>query len=263
LLGVVLPLLFSFLACSEPEQSNVPSEDAATNSSEAPPLEIIDQSLWPERIAARHILIPFVGATGAPLNTEYSKEEALEAALSIREALENGADMSALARLHSTDSTASRGGFLGGANQGVWAESFERVAFNLEVGAISSPVETSYGFHIIKRELLEEVKLLHIVIQHAESTSQWEDTPNATRSVDEARELAESTAERIHGGDDFQEVAAELSDGPTGIRGADLGWFIRGEISALFDEAVFSLEVGDTTEPIETPWGFHLVKRVE
>jgi peptidyl-prolyl cis-trans isomerase SurA len=263
LFRLILPLLFSVVACSDEQQPTVP----AASTTEAEPIdhttEEVDDSTWPDRVAARHILIPFTGASGVPFGTTASREEALELVESIHLALDNGADMADLARIHSSDSTAGRGGFLGSAERGIWTEDFERAVFSLEVGATSEPVESPYGFHIIRREPLEEVKLLHLVIQHADSTTQWQDTPDATRTLEQARELAALASDRVEGGEDFRTIAAELSDGPNGIRGADLGWFLRGEISANFDEAVFALEIGDATQPIETPWGLHLVQRIE
>jgi hypothetical protein len=266
LLGIFFPIMLSLVGCSQERASEIPSGSQINESIEPVTVDtptILDESQWPDRVAARHILIPFTGATGVPLGTTSDREEALAIASSIYQALLDGADMAELARIHSSDSTSGRGGFLGGAERGTWTEAFERSAFSLEVGEISPPVESPYGFHIIRREALEEVRLMHIVIQHADSRVQWQDTPDATRTLEEARTLANEAAARIETGEAFEALAAELSDGPNGIRGADLGWFLRGEISPNFDDAVFALEIGDTTAPIETPWGFHLVKRIE
>ena len=263
LLRIILPLLLSVVGCSEEQPSDGPVISPRQETIALETQGVLDESQWPDRIAARHILIPFEGVTGAPMGTTNSREEALEIAQSIFQALMDGADMAELARIHSSDSTAGRGGFLGGAERGTWTEEFERSAFSLEIGATSQPVESPYGFHIIRREALEEVRLMHLVIQHADSSSQWQDTPNATRTLEEARALATQASQRIEEGAEFRAIAAELSDGPNGIRGADLGWFLRGEISPNFDDAVFALDIGETTDPIETPWGLHLVQRVE
>lgn len=84
-----------------------------------------------------------------------------ETALEVKEKLDNGADFGELAAEYSTDGTAEDEGNLGYFSAGRMVPEFEDAAYNLEVGEISEPVETDYGFHIIKvndkREVEEEI----------------------------------------------------------------------------------------------------------
>jgi len=65
--------------------------------------------------------------------------------------------------------------------------------------------------------------------------------------------------EEILEGKDFADVAAEVSKCPSGSKGGDLGFFSRGMMVPEFDEASFSLEIGELSEPVQTQFGWHLL----
>lgn len=76
-----------------------------------------------------------------------------------------------------------------------------------------------------------------------------------------ARERALALRAEIQGGADFAEVAQrESADPGSRERGGDLGTFGRGQMVPDFDQAVFSLPVGQVSEPVQTPFGFHLIE---
>ncbi|WP_366654988.1 peptidylprolyl isomerase [Fodinicurvata sp. EGI_FJ10296] len=76
----------------------------------------------------------------------------------------------------------------------------------------------------------------------------------------ESREEAEAAIGRLDEGEDFAELAGELSTGPTGESGGDLGWFAQGDMVPGFAEAAFGLEAGSyTAEPVETQFGWHVI----
>jgi peptidyl-prolyl cis-trans isomerase D len=67
--------------------------------------------------------------------------------------------------------------------------------------------------------------------------------------------------ERIRGGADFAELAAEFSDDPgSAANGGDLGWVERGVMVPEFEQAGFALEVGAVSEPVKTDFGYHLIQ---
>ena len=75
-----------------------------------------------------------------------------------------------------------------------------------------------------------------------------------------ARTKLEAVRQRIEEGANFAEEAAAHSDCPSGKKaGGSLGWFSRGMMVPEFDEAVFSMEVGQLSAVIETSLGCHLV----
>lgn len=82
-----------------------------------------------------------------------------------------------------------------------------------------------------------------------------------SRSSDEARALAESVVERIRGGESFAELAAEFSDDPVSAEaGGDLDWIEPGVMMASFEDALFGMEIGSISEPVETEFGWHVIR---
>lgn len=65
--------------------------------------------------------------------------------------------------------------------------------------------------------------------------------------------------EEIEAGADFGEVAKRVSSCPSGKNGGDLGFFGPGQMVKEFDQAAFSLPVGQLSEPIKTQFGWHLL----
>ena len=91
---------------------------------------------------ARHILIK--------VNELLSDSEARQRALVLKERLDNGGDFAELARLHSTDLSAAKGGDLGWLYQGDTVPEFERAMDALKIGAVSEPVRSPFGWHLIE-----------------------------------------------------------------------------------------------------------------
>lgn len=103
-----------------------------------------------EQIEASHILVSYKGATGAEPGVTRTKEEALAKANALKKQLDGGADFSDLARRESDGPSRKDGGHLGSFGRGAMAPAFEDVAFKLKPGQYSAPVETQFGFHIIR-----------------------------------------------------------------------------------------------------------------
>ncbi len=74
------------------------------------------------------------------------------------------------------------------------------------------------------------------------------------------RGRAEEVLQRLNAGADFSDLAEEVSDDPTSATGGDLGWVTRGRQVEGFDEAAFVLQPGETSEIVETAFGFHIVR---
>ncbi len=73
-------------------------------------------------------------------------------------------------------------------------------------------------------------------------------------------EEALALVEELKGGADFANLARQRSTGPSGPRGGALGWFGSGQMVPAFEAAVVALEVGDISAPVETQFGWHVIK---
>ena len=71
---------------------------------------------------------------------------------------------------------------------------------------------------------------------------------------------AEAALERFNAGEDFAELAIELSTGPSGPNGGDLGCVVEGQFVEPFEEAAFAADSGDVIGPVETAFGFHIIQ---
>ena len=83
---------------------------------------------------------------------------------------------------------------------------------------------------------------------------------NAAHILVENEELARRLIAALADGEDFAELAREHSTGPSGANGGDLGWFGKGMMVPEFEAAVVTLEPGQVSEPVQTQFGWHVVK---
>jgi peptidyl-prolyl cis-trans isomerase C len=102
----------------------------------------------------------------------------------------------------------------------------------------------------------EQVEAAHILLMYDGSMRS-----TATRSKESAEQLARQIKEQLDSGADFGALAREHSDCPSGQNGGRLGSFGRGQMVAEFESAAFALEVDQTSDVVETPFGFHVIRR--
>lgn len=100
----------------------------------------------------------------------------------------------------------------------------------------------------------ERIQAQHILVQLSKDSSPADREAARSRLMEIRRKIEE--------GAEFSDQAAAHSDCPSGRKtGGSLGWFSRGMMVSEFDQAVFSLEVGQLSEIIETPLGLHLARK--
>ena len=86
-------------------------------------------------------------------------------------------------------------------------------------------------------------------------------TENDERDAEQARQLAEELKARIESGESFAELAAEYSDDPgSAEQGGDLGWIEPDVMMPEFEDALYSMETGEVSDPVETEFGWHLIR---
>jgi len=86
---------------------------------------------------------------------------------------------------------------------------------------------------------------------------------NASHLLVETEEEAIAAQARIADGEEFADVARDVSTGPTGPNGGNLGWFGAGQMVPAFEQTVMELSVGDVSDPVETQFGWHVVTLLE
>lgn len=180
---------------------------------------------------ARHVLIqPLPDADDQTAATEEEWAAALAEAEEVRDELSaDDADWFTIAEERSADTgSGARGGDLGWydpANTG-FVEEFSAVLADLEVGELSEPVRTAFGWHVIQK------------------------TGERTSPQAEAEELVEQLREDP---DSFAEVATRVSEDPdTAREGGELGWVAPYQLDEALEEVVFALDdVGEISAPYD------------
>ncbi len=126
----------------------------------------------------------------------------------------------------------------------------------LEVKQVIGPIQTADGTYFIrleeKRKGVNEVaKASHVLIGFG-------------NKKDSALAFAKSILSRAKRGEDFAELARKYSeDKASGVNGGDLGYFGKGTMVKPFEDAVFSANPGEIVGPIETQFGYHIIKVFE
>ena len=138
---------------------------------------------------------------------------------------------------------------------------FEDAVYQMNVGDISMPVRTQFGYHIIKktdsRESKGEVKVAHIMLL----------TPAGIDPVEAQKKKAKINEiyHRLKQGEDFAVLAKEFSEDRGSARnGGELPWFGSGKMVPEFENAAFGLTFnGEVSLPVKTSFGWHILKRID
>lgn len=103
----------------------------------------------------------------------------------------------------------------------------------------------------------EEVNVSHILVAYRGAIAA---DPAVQRTKAEAREKIQTLQRRLRDGENFEHLARQESDGPSRSDGGSLGHIARGETAPAFEKAAFGLQKGTVSDPVETPYGFHLIR---
>ena len=202
---------------------------------------------FPPKIKLRHLLLPLK-----------SGEESIKTTVTLLDSLRNeiyaGADFSELAKLYSQDpGSKNRGGDLGFSRRGTLVSEFEKVAFMLDLGEISEPVKTAFGYHIIQplEKQGDKVRVRHILIN-----------PSVTENDEQkVYDFATTIKDSVKVIDDFIALAERHSiDEQTNKKGGDLGWINPNEFAIPeIGQVLQYLELNECSQPVKTSLGYHLL----
>lgn len=177
---------------------------------------------------------------------------------SARKELDTGASFASVAASYSADKNANTGGALGWRPAGSLPPAFTNLLDKLQAGELTDIVRSPAGFHIFKlinkrtqqeQVVVQQTRAHHILIRSNEITS----TTDAQHKLNQLRN-------RIINGEKFEELAKAFSDDVTAQKGGDLGWLNPGETVPEFERAMDDLKIGEVSQPVQSPFGFHLIR---
>jgi peptidyl-prolyl cis-trans isomerase SurA len=175
--------------------------------------------------------------------------------------LRNGADFASVAAAESDGRRALEGGDLGWFPMAEVPSLAVEASQTLGKGAVTEPIQSPSGFHLIKiadikgddPEPISQTHARHILIRNNELVSD-----------EDAKRRLEQLRLRILGGDDFGTLArAHSDDTGTALKGGDLDWVGPGDTVPEFEEAMNALAPNEISEPFQSPFGWHIVQVLE
>ncbi|MEF8735033.1 MAG: peptidylprolyl isomerase, partial [Candidatus Accumulibacter meliphilus] len=179
----------------------------------------------------------------------------------IVERLRQGENFAQLAAAYSDAPDGLRGGDLGWRSLNRLPTMFAEVAAKLQVGEVSPVMRSSNGFHLVKLlgkrgggalPAVQQTRARHILIK-----------VNEVVSEPEARHTVETLHQRIKHGENFADLARLFSQDGSASKGGDLGWIYAGDTVPEFEGAMNQLAPGQLSEPVKSPFGFHLIEVTE
>ncbi|MBX2828704.1 MAG: peptidylprolyl isomerase [Flavobacteriaceae bacterium] len=207
-----------------------------------------------EEIDASHILILCnFDATAQDTLAAYNKIKAIRAEALLGENFEK------LVALRSEEPGKERSrGRLGYFSAFAMVYPFETMTYNTPVGEISEIVRTQYGYHIIKvndrRKREPKIEIAHIMLS------------TRNDSLKQAEQRIKDIYSLLEQGQTFEDLANQYSDDRgSAVNGGKLRPFGKGDLKApSFENAAYALEnPGDIAGPLETPFGWHIIKLVK
>jgi peptidyl-prolyl cis-trans isomerase SurA len=205
-------------------------------------------------INVAHLLV------AVPERASDAERAALRAkAVRLAEQARSGTDFVALAQ-DSDATNAKLGGEFGWRNPQRYPQAFADAVASLKTGAVTDPIQTGAGFHVLKllgrrqAELpaaaVTATRARHIVLREGNEAE------NTRRLVEMKQQIAAGTAK-------FEDLAKRFSQDGAAAQGGDLGFMLPRQLVPEFEVAMNNLAPGQLSDPIPTRFGVHLVQVLE
>lgn len=203
-----------------------------------------------------HILIrtPEEGATEDIQKAKAKVDDAIKA-------LQAGTSFAKVSASFSDAPNALEGGNLGWKAGTQIPALFLNALKTMQAGEISSPLRSPNGFHILKLTnkrggnsplVIEQTHARHILIKLSEVVSEKE-----------GKTKMDGIKERLDNGEKFEVLARQYSEDGTASNGGDLGWVNPGDTVPQFEKAMNELKDSQISEPVRSPFGWHIIQVLE
>lgn len=211
-----------------------------------------------QEIRASHILV-LIDESASPEDTLKAYQKILD----IKKRIDSGEDFIKVAQQFSEDpSVKENNGDLGYFSAFRMVYPFENTAFSTQVGQLSKPFRTRFGYHLVKvvdkRMNRGEVSVAHIMILKPANTE--------IKTEDKSKQTIEDIYKKIQQGESFESLAQQFSeDKSSASKGGVLQRFGSGQLSSEeFESVAFSLQNKDEiSQPFQTQFGWHIVKLID
>jgi peptidyl-prolyl cis-trans isomerase SurA len=178
------------------------------------------------------------------------------------DSIKAGMSYEEIAKKYSQDKfSAPSGGDIYFVTAGVLPAEFEDAMYKTNAGSFNPEVvQTQYGFHIIKVseriKRVPKIRASHILISYFDDSGEVDSAA--------AKLTADSVVAKLNEGAAFEDLVEFYSDDTgTVTKGGDLGFFERRMMVREFDEVAFSMDLGEISEPVQTNFGYHIIKLIE
>ncbi|MGH8684173.1 MAG: peptidylprolyl isomerase, partial [Nitrosospira sp.] len=188
-----------------------------------------------------------------------ARRQRIETAL---DQLKSGVEFAKVAAEFSDSADAMQGGVLDWRPASQLTKKFAEILAPMKPGELTDIIQSPNGFHILKLldrrnqkdaiTMVDQTHARHILVKINELTSE-----------NDARRRITDLKERLDNGGKFEELARLHSEDGSASSGGDLGWVSPGDTVPEFEQAMNALRDGETSAPVQSPFGWHLIQVIE
>lgn len=213
------------------------------------------QGATPDEFNVSHILVQ-VPDNASPEQIKLRQARAEEALAQLKA----GTDFRQVAASYSQAPDALQGGMMGWRDQARLPTLFAEALAALKPGEVSGVLRSPNGFHIVRLNdrrggaaptVIQQTQARHILIKVSEIVSE-----------SEGRARLLTLKERLENKGDFAQIARANSEDTSASKGGDLGWLSPGDTVPEFERAMNTLKPGEISQPVRSPFGWHLIQVV-
>jgi peptidyl-prolyl cis-trans isomerase SurA len=207
---------------------------------------------------ASHILVR-VPDQASPEQLERARQKADK----VRAEALAGGEFANLAASYSDAPDALQGGALGWRGRERLPELFTQALAGMKSGGLSEVLRSPAGFHIVKLNDRREASAAEKPVPQTHVRHILVRTNEVVSETDARRRLADLRDRVVTGGADFAALARQYSEDGSAAQGGDMGWVYEHDTVPEFERAMDALQPGEVSQPVQSPFGWHLIQVLE